>query len=119
MEVVTIYPLSGPEVIEVRDQLRIGRDRLASALGVAPKTLNKVEAGEGSPLPAVLDKLAALRHVLLVAGDVMGGRKAACAWLLRPHPHYAGAAPLDMLRTYSGTVEVLRALDRIAEGVMS
>jgi putative toxin-antitoxin system antitoxin component (TIGR02293 family) len=119
MELVTIHPLSGQEVVDLRAHLDVGRDRLASALGLAPKTLNKVESENGSPLPAVLDKLAALRHVLFVAEDVLGNRKAACAWLVRPHPHYAGTAPLDMLRTYSGTVEVLRALDRIAEGVMS
>ena len=97
----------------------LGRDRLASALGLAPKTLAKVESGEGSPLPSVLDRLAALRHVLAIADDVLGDRQATAAWLLRPHPHYGGASPLDLLRTYSGTVEVLRALDRIAEGVMS
>jgi putative toxin-antitoxin system antitoxin component (TIGR02293 family) len=119
MELVTLSPLNGAEVVELRRVLGIGRERLAGALGLAPKTLAKVEADEGSALPSVLDRLAALRHVLAVADDVLGHRGATAAWLLRPHPHYGGAAPLDLLRTYSGTVEVLRALDRIAEGVMS
>lgn len=119
MELVTLLPLSGSEVVALREVLGVGRARLARALGLAPKTLAKVESGEGSALPSVLDRLAALRHVLAVADDVLGSRKATATWLLRPHPHYGGTAPLDLLRTYSGTVEVLRALDRIAEGVMS
>ena len=119
MELVTLSPLKGDEVVALRRVLGIGRDRLAAALGLAPKTLAKVEADDGSALSSVLDRLAALRHVLSVGDDVLGGRKATAAWLLRPHPHYGGAAPLDLLRTYSGTVEILRALDRIAEGVMS
>jgi putative toxin-antitoxin system antitoxin component (TIGR02293 family) len=92
---------------------------LAHALGLAPKTLANVEADEGTALSSVLDRLAALRHVLAVADDVLGSRVATASWLLRPHPHYGGRMPLDLLRSYSGTVEVLRALDRIGEGVMS
>jgi putative toxin-antitoxin system antitoxin component (TIGR02293 family) len=119
VESVTVQPPSGAGITELRRLLGVGRNRLASALGLAPKTLAKIEAQERSPLPAVLDRLAALRHVLLVGDDVLGDRRATCAWLLRPHPHYGGAAPLDLLRSYSGTVEVLRALERIAQGVMS
>lgn len=119
MNLVTLEPLSGAETVQLRSQLGVGRDRLAAALGLAPKTLAKVESAEGSALPSVMDRLAALRHVILVAEDVLGDRQAACAWLLRPHPHYGGASPLDLLRSYSGTVEVIRALERIAQGVMS
>ena len=119
METVTLLPLRGGELLETRRDLGISRERLASALGLAPKTLANAETDEGVPLSSVLDRLAALRHVLLVGEDVLGGRQAACAWLLRPHPHYGGAVPLDLLRTYSGTVEAIRALERIAEGVMS
>ena len=119
MEMVTLQPVMGRELIGVRRALGVGRDRLAAALGLAPKTLAKVESKGGSSLASVLDRLAALRHVLLVGDDVLGDRHATCAWLLRPHPHYGGAAPLDMLRSYAGTVEILRALERIAQGVMS
>ena len=119
METVTLKPLRGAELTEARQLLGISRERLAAALGLAPKTLANVETGDGVPLSSVLDRLAALRHVLLVGEDVLGSRQAACLWLLRPHPHYGGAAPLDLLRTYSGTVEAIRALERIAEGVMS
>jgi putative toxin-antitoxin system antitoxin component (TIGR02293 family) len=119
VSIVTLQPLAGREIVKLRRVLGIGRDRLATALGLAPKTLAKVESGAGSLLPSVLDRLAALRHVLAVADDVLGSRRATAAWLLRPHPHYGGALPLDMLRSYSGTVEILRALERIAEGVVS
>jgi putative toxin-antitoxin system antitoxin component (TIGR02293 family) len=119
MEMVTLQPLTGAELVELRSLLGCGRDRLAAALGLAPKTLAKVEAEAGAPLSSVLDRLAALRHVLLVGDDVLGDRADTGAWLMRPHPHYAGEPPLELLRTYSGTVEVLRALERIAQGVMS
>ena len=92
---------------------------MARALGLAPKTLARVEQRQGTSLPAVLDRLAALHHVVMVAEDVLGSRAAACEWLMRPHPLYKKTPPLLILDSYSGTVEVLRELERIAYGVMS
>ncbi len=119
MEKAILTPILGEDLRCLRGDLGLSRAHLAASLGLAPRTLARIESGRGEAHSSTLDRLAALRHVLLVAGEVLGGHEAACAWLVRPHPHYGEAPPLDLMSSYAGTVEVLRALDRIAEGVMS
>jgi putative toxin-antitoxin system antitoxin component (TIGR02293 family) len=119
MNKALLTPILGDELRRLRRELGLSRDRLASSLGLAPRTLARIEAGQGEAHSSTLDRLAALRHVLLVAEEVLGDRETACIWLVRPHPHYGESPPVEMLSSYAGTVEVLRALDRLAEGVMS
>ncbi len=75
-----------------------------------------VRAGKSLPSRSPIASCALLR-LLSQAESVYGSRERALAWLRRPHPRLRDRAPLEMLRTDTGSRIVEELLVQIDEGM--
>lgn len=89
---------------------------IADALAIPERTMHRLK--HASVVPSVIaDKVARVHDVLEYAGEVLGSRASAQAWLVRPVPFLAGKTPLSLLDTSLGWERVKEALGRIDHGI--
>lgn len=90
--------------------------RLAAVLGIPSRTLARRLRQERLTV-AESDRLARLARVFEHASAVFAADLDAGAWMAEPHWLFNGQAPLDLLATDAGAVEVERELGRIEHGI--
>jgi len=96
--------------------LKLTRGELATALGIADRTLAR-RRKEGVFTAEESAKLLRLARVAQRAAEVFEGGDAALDWLKRPNRALGGETPLALLDTEIGGDGVLDVLGRIEHGV--
>jgi putative toxin-antitoxin system antitoxin component (TIGR02293 family) len=97
--------------------LAIGDEALAELLGVSPKTLSRARASNTRLDPVASDRLLRVARIGALAIEVLEDDDRARGWLKRAQIGLGGRAPLALLVTDLGCVEVERLLLRIEHGV--
>ena len=104
-------PLAG-----LLDDLDLPLRNVAEALAIPERTMHRLK--NAAVVPAVIaDKVARARDVHGRATTVLGARRAAQRWLMRPNPALGGKLPLSLLDTSLGWEQVKQVLGRIEHGV--
>ncbi len=96
-------------------------DSAASAkiAGISERTVARKQQKQQSLDPVASDRLFRVARIAAQAEDVFESQPTAEAWLKRPNRALDGAAPLDLLDTDAGTLQVSDLLGRIEYGVFS
>lgn len=102
----------------VAGRYHIGRDSLLAVLHLPLRTLARRKASRRLRADES-DRLLRVSRIGALAETVLGGSERAGGWLNRANRALGGRAPLDLLDTDVGAVEVEAVLLRIAHGVYS
>jgi putative toxin-antitoxin system antitoxin component (TIGR02293 family) len=104
----------------VKRELGLADEQLASYLGVSSKTLGRLRKGGRRHLNLVAgDRLYRLARIFAIAKDVLEGEEEARAWLRRPQIGLGNETPLELALTEAGAREVEDLLGRIEFGVVA
>ena len=87
------------------------------ALVVPLRTLQHRRSRREKLTVAESDRVLRVARLLSQAKSVYGSRERALAWLRRPHPRLRGRAPLETLKTDTGSRMVEEMLVQIDEGM--
>lgn len=122
MEMAELIELGIPQTVaqHLRERLRLTERELARALGVSPKTLQRLARRRGARLtPMQGDRLYRLARLAAMAEDVFEDVDRAREWLREPQRGLGDRVPLELMRSEVGAREVEDLLGRIEYGVFS
>lgn len=99
--------------------LEVSLDEIASALGLARRTLSRRKSGKRKLTSEESERVLRLIRVSARAEEVLGDRRAAREWVRAPSRALGMQPPQALLDTDIGTEAVLDELGRIEHGVYS
>lgn len=99
--------------------LEVSLDEIASALGLARRTLSRRKSGKRKLTSEESERVLRLIRVSARAEEVFGDRQAAREWVRAPSRALGMQPPQALLDTDIGTEAVLDELGRIEHGVYS
>ncbi len=109
-----------PEVVgDIERYLEIEGPRLVKLTGVSERTVSRKRQRQQSLDPVVSDRLFRVARIAARAEEVFESETTAREWLKRPNRALGGTAPIDLLDTDAGSVQVSDLLGRIEYGVFS
>ncbi len=103
---------------KVASNLTVNTYKAGAYIDIKTATLNR-RLSEGTLTPAESDRLYRLIEVYDAALDLFNGDKTmACHWLHSPAAGLSGELPLNLIRTSTGTNDVLALISKIESGVL-
>lgn len=104
---------------KVRRETGLPLERLASSIGVSPRTLSRRKK-EKKLTAAESDRLVSVSRLLTQAVELFeGDKEKAFRWFVQPNRALGNLSPLDMAATETGTREVENLIGRLEHGVFS
>jgi putative toxin-antitoxin system antitoxin component (TIGR02293 family) len=98
----------------LRQDLGVSVERLANAIGIHPRTLQR-RRKDGRFEFVESDRLFRFQDLFCRAAEALGDRRAAASWLGRTSGRFADLAPLDYASTEPGYQELLQVIECIAD----
>lgn len=108
--------LPAESFVETAEQLGVSQEFLASKLGLVALTLNRKRKANENLSARESERIMRVVRVWNRARTLSRSDEAIAAWLLRPAAALDQAAPLDLLDTDVGTVEVEGLITGLAYG---
>jgi len=101
---------------EVEERLDLSPEKMASFLGVSPRTLER-RRKKGSLTPVESERLHRIVRLFRKATEVFEDEEEARRWLKRPQMRLGDQVPLEIARLEPGARETERLLGRIEHGI--
>lgn len=104
---------------KVRRETGLPLERLASSIGVSPRTLSRRKK-EKKLTAAESDRLVSVSRLLTQAVELFeGDKEKAFRWFVQPNRALGNSTPLEMAATETGAREVENLIGRLEHGVFS
>jgi putative toxin-antitoxin system antitoxin component (TIGR02293 family) len=104
---------------KVRRETGLPLDRLATSIGVSPRTLSRRKK-EKKLTATESDRLVSVSRLLTQAVELFeGDKEKAFRWFVQANRGLGNLSPLDMAATETGTREVENLIGRLEHGVFS
>lgn len=107
--------IAAKNIVHVSEHFKVSRDMIGNIIGIAPATMNRKIKSQSILSPSESEKLERIAEIEAEAEDVFGDGDKARNWMLK-YNTALGSAPLSLLDTELGTVEVRKVLNAIAYG---
>jgi putative toxin-antitoxin system antitoxin component (TIGR02293 family) len=98
----------------LRQDLGVSAERLAKAIGIHPRTLQRRRKDERIDF-VESDRLLRFQDLFCRAAEALEDRRAAASWLGRASPRFSDLAPLEYASTEPGYQELLQVIECIAD----
>ena len=98
----------------LRQDLGVAAERLANAIGIHPRTLQR-RRKDGRFDFVESDRLFRFQDLFCRAAEALGDRRAAASWLGRMSGRFGDLAPLEYASTEPGYQELLEVIECIAD----
>jgi|GEM_PF-564271 len=109
------HGIEARNIVHVSEHFNVSRDTIGNIIGIAPATMNRKIKSQAILSPSESEKLERIAEIEAEAEDVFGDGNKARNWMLKDNTAL-GSAPLSLLDTELGTVEVRKVLNAIAYG---
>lgn len=109
------HGIEARNIVHVSEHFNVSRDTIGNIIGIAPATMNRKIKSQAILSPSESEKLERIAEIEAEAENVFGDGNKARNWMLKDNTAL-GSAPLSLLDTELGTVEVRKVLNAIAYG---